>query len=111
MDDAEIDGIARREALGDLPDSFEEFMEIFETHDKDDDPVSLIERYAAAFGASSRCASCNALMISEYDFADTIQNYYGVKDHDDEILVALWDSGVECDGITCTYCSGKSSKD
>jgi ppGpp synthetase/RelA/SpoT-type nucleotidyltranferase len=99
-DDTEIDGIYRSEALSDLPDSFDEFMDLFTIQDKDDDPSEYMDRYASAFGATSHCSHCYGSKLSEYDFAGEVQKYYGVKNREDEILQAIWNSGAD----TCRHC-------
>ena len=102
-DDAEIEGIYRSEALSDLPDTFDEFMDLFERLDKDDDPAEAMHRYASAFGAmSSHCSQCYSATLDEYTFAAEIQEHYGVEDREEEILDALWSSGAD----TCRHCGG-----
>lgn len=110
-DDADMEGVFRREILGSLPMVFEDFMEAFRAVEKDDDPASDIRMYAAAFGCHSSCGGCGTLLVDEYDFAAAIQRHYAVDDREDEILAAIWGSGVETGVGSCSSCSNALGKD
>ena len=112
----EIEAVARREQMADLPKTCEEFFEGVEWHDKHSDPASDIHRWAIALGTSENCESCGTEIVNAYGFAEALIEHWGLKDEKaDEIQSAIEsaveNSGAQCGSFMCSYCEYRLHKD
>jgi len=102
--------------VGNLPETYEEFVEAIEWHDKDSDPGSAINQWAIGLGVSGSCARCGTAIVDAYGFAEALVNHFGLKgkkveDAFSAIEVAVENSGAECGSSMCGYCTYQMNKD
>jgi putative GTP pyrophosphokinase len=112
----EIDRIARREMLSDLPGSVEDMLEALESERGE----AAIESWAKALDATRDCAICSATIVDAYAFAEAAVRHYRVprRKADDafqRIEQAIYRSGVDTGGWSdsslCTYHENRADKD
>lgn len=102
-DFTEVDAIARREMLSDVPDDRHELVEYLEHPSKDEDVASDIQRWASAFNAVDECGICSEIIVDSEELAEALVEHYGLEgDEADEarerIDQAVFNSGVEVGG-------------
>jgi ppGpp synthetase/RelA/SpoT-type nucleotidyltranferase len=111
----EIDRIARREMLSELPATVDDLIEQLEDPRYETDIVSLAE----ALGATTSCARCGATVVDAYSFAEAaIQHYDLSGDEGDQaferIELAINQSGADTGGFddssVCSYCEAQMAK-
>ena len=111
----EIDQIARREMLADLPATIDELVEQLESSDGETD----IEGWAEALETTRACAICGTTIVDPYSFAEAALQYYEADDGGGElqnrIETAIRRSSTETggwgDGSLCAYHNEQASKD
>jgi ppGpp synthetase/RelA/SpoT-type nucleotidyltranferase len=110
QDFAEVDTIARREILSDLPGDWQELVDEMEHPSKDGDIAADIQRWASAFNTVDDCGICSAAIVDCEALAEAIAEHYGIEgDEADEarerIDRAIFNSGVELGGGggLCSY--------
>jgi hypothetical protein len=111
----EIDQIARREVLADLPATIGEFMEQLES------PPSGagIEGWAEIMGATHDCTVCGTTIVEPFAFADAVLRHYNAADEDgalhQRIETAILRSSTETGGwgggSLCAYHNERAAKD
>ena len=111
----EFEQFAKREALGSLPNTFEQLIEAIEDPGSNAD----IDGWAEALGATGDCAVCSTTVIQAFSFAEAAAQHYEVlEEHDadvhERIETALRASGVETggwgDGSLCAYHTEQAAK-
>ena len=111
----EIDQIARREMLADLPSTIDELVEQLESSGGEAD----IEGWADALETTRACAICGTTIVDPYSFAEATLQYYDADDGGGElqsrIETAIRRSSTETggwgDGSLCAYHNEQASKD
>jgi hypothetical protein len=111
----EIDRIARREMLADLPATIDELVEQLESSNGEAD----IEGLAEALETTRACAICGTTIVDPYSFAEAALRYYDADDGGGElqnrIEMAIRRSSTETggwgDGSLCAYHNEQASKD
>jgi len=101
----EIDTYWRNEVLGQLPDTFDEFMERVKNESLD------VEEIAEAWGIADSCAICGTRIVDPDTFAAEVADYYGVDDYSEIFgeLIGLT-AGWGEDGL-CSYHAYYAEKD
>jgi hypothetical protein len=99
-DREEIDAAYLAEVQGELPETWEDVVEIIEDHGKDAEPEHEIMRWAGAFDALSECAICGTKIVQTDSLAEALADHYGLEgDEADKaaqsIESAVLNSGVE----------------
>lgn len=105
----EIDDVARRELLSELPDTAERLI------DEIDDPrgETDVTVLAAALGVTDSCAYCNATIVDPFGFSEAAMYHYGLSGAEaDQICERIQDavlgSGVETGALgdpdACSHC-------
>jgi putative GTP pyrophosphokinase len=111
----ELDQIATREALSDLPETVAELIEQLDSPDG-----SFDIHTAEALGATDGCAVCGMAIVHPYSFAEAVVQYYNLtgKEADEvhaRVEKALCNSGIETggwgDGVFCAYHNEQVEKD
>jgi len=108
----EIDQIARREMLSDMPSTIAELVEQLESSGSD-------VGWADALDATRACAICGTKIVDPSAFAEAALRHYDAADEDGElqnrIQMAIRDSSAETggwgDGSLCAYHNEQASKD
>jgi hypothetical protein len=111
----EIDRIARREMLADLPPNINELVEQLETPNGE----GGIESWAAALGATRDCAICGTTIVEPSAFAEGALRHYGAEDEDGDlhqriekaIRLSSAETGGWGDGSLCAYHNDQAAKD
>jgi hypothetical protein len=111
----EIDQIARREMLANLPSTIDQLIEQLESSSSDAD----IEGWADALEATHACAICGTRIVDPCAFAEVALRHYDAADEDGElqnrIETAIRRSSTETggwgDGSLCAYHNEQASKD
>lgn len=111
----EIDDVARRELLAELPPTAEQLIdELGDPRGETD--VALL---AVALGAADNCPYCNATVVDAYGFAEATMYYYGLSGDEadrvcDRIQDAIFGSDVDTGGVgdpdACSHCASVFSK-
>ena len=105
----EIDDIAQRELLSELPDTAERLIDEIEDPRGETD-VTLL---AAALGVTDSCAYCNATIVDPFGFAEAAMYHYELSGPEaDQICERIQDavlgSGVETGALgdpdACSHC-------
>ena len=111
----EIDDVARRELLSELPDTVEQLIEEI------DDPrggqdVTLL---AAALGATDNCPYCNATVVDPFGFAEAAMYHYRLSGDEadrtcERIQDAVFGSTADTGGLgahdACSHCDSVLSQ-
>lgn len=100
----EVDAIWRREVLGELPSSYDEFVEQLRMGETD------MKHVAEALGATTRCAICRETIVNGGTLLEAISEYYEVDtDYD---LLGYFDEGQYRGGHSlCSYHAYQVDKD
>lgn len=111
----EIDDVARRELLSELPDTADQLVdEIGDPRGETD--VTLL---AAALDAADNCPYCNATVVDPFGFAEAAMYHYGLSgDEADRVFERIQDavigSSADIGGISdpdaCSHCASVLSK-
>jgi putative GTP pyrophosphokinase len=99
-----------REILSDMPETIEEFMDLFVMRDKDDDICSNIYGYLEALGAIESCARCGTDFVNLDRAVEGILDYYGEDEDKWNISSHIFDN-CEIGETYCNYCEHIMSKD
>ena len=112
----EIDDVARRELMSQLPGTAEELIdEIRDPREGTD--VTLL---AAALGAVNNCPYCNATVVDAFACSEAATYHYGLSGDEadrvsERILDAVFGSGADTGGIgdsdACSHCASVLGKD
>ena len=111
----EIDQIARREMLAELPATIYELVEQLESSGGEAD----IEGWASALEATHACAICGTTIVDPYAFAEAALRYYDADDEDGELQNRIemdirrssTETGGWGDGSLCAYHNEQAAKD
>ena len=115
----EIESIARREMLSDLP-AVDDMLASLEYRQKDEDTESQIERWACALGVSSSCVICGTTIVDPDEYATAAVKHYSVRGRRAEsirerIVEAVSSTAIETgsweDPAICNYCANRLTKD
>ena len=92
----EIDDLARRELLSELPDTVEQLIDDIDDPRHETD-VTLL---AVALGVADNCPYCNATVIDPFGFSEAAMYHYGLSGDEadqlcERIQDAIFGSGVE----------------
>ncbi|ESX20179.1 hypothetical protein X747_29085 [Mesorhizobium sp. LNJC384A00] len=113
---AEVDNIARREMVAELPSTVEELIDEIDDPRGEVDVVSL----ADALGVADTCAACGAPIVDPYSFAEAAVTHYGLSEEAglevfEQIEQAIMGSGVDVgapdNSGLCSYCAAQLAKD
>jgi hypothetical protein len=111
----EIDQIARREMLADLPATIDKLMEELESPGSG----AGIEAWAEALGATHDCAICGTSIVDPSAFVEAVLSHYDAADEDGDIQqrieTAILRSSAETGGwgdrSLCAYHNEQAAKD
>ncbi|MEQ8399701.1 MAG: hypothetical protein RIE24_21155 [Silicimonas sp.] len=112
----EVDAIARREILAELPGTVDELIVDLESWSSED----RTRLFAQALDIKDECARCHAEIIDPYNFAEAAIDHYGLADPEaseaaDRIQSAILGSGVDAGGglsgyNLCSHCAAYMMK-
>lgn len=110
----EIDQIARREMIADLPATIDDFIEQLESPGGE----ASIEGWAEALDTTHRCAICGTKIVDLSAFAESVLRHYDAADDDGEtqerietaVLRSAAETGGWGDGSLCAYHNDQASK-
>ena len=97
----DVERLWRFEVRAMLPETLDGFLEELPSMAEGE-----LQNAADYVGALSECSWCRHGLIDEYAFTEGILEHYRVEGRDEEVLQALWDSGVEtAEGGLCSSCA------
>jgi putative GTP pyrophosphokinase len=111
----EIDQIARREMLAELPATIDDLMKQLESPGGEPD----IEGWAERLGATHACAICGTKIVDPSAFAEAALKHYDAANKDEDlaerietaILRSSTETGGWGDGSLCAYHNDQAAKD
>jgi hypothetical protein len=109
---AEIEAYGRREPLSEMPETFDDFMEMVQSGDL---PMEALK----ALGGVTTCGRCMEEILMPSAAADAVLDYYGNPETDVDLesiieTAAIRDGqeveGADLNGL-CSYCNYQAAKD
>lgn len=106
----EIDTVWRNQVLGELPESWENFLTELEAQSID------VEAVAEALGVASACSVCGTTIVDDYSFLEAVAAHYGADMHYEGDLIRTLLDAADCWADNdypnlCSYHAYQASKD
>lgn len=111
----EIDAVYRRELRSSLPDSIDELLAEFDSHDGEPNVEAWAEALDSGLGS---CRVCGTRIVDVEGLAEAVVRHYRPQHPDDvyqKVVTAVYQSGAECGGADnaslCPYHEYQAGKD